>query len=154
VYIRNQRYTTIAPPTQAQFDEIIGFLLAESPVYENCPLPIEITSENKWRWDPYDASTRYHIFKHRHDIPSGPRPRRKDVITEDTWPELIDYYKLAKEDLENGPSDEVAKAKAREKIATTISPSSRLWKTFKEDIARLQPDEKRQGRPPYFFDPE
>jgi hypothetical protein len=97
--------------------------------------------------------TRYHIFKHRHDIPSGPRPRRRDVITEDTWPEITDYYKLAEEDLEKGPSDEVARATEKDKIAMTISPNSRLWETLRERIKRLQPDEKRQGRPPYFFDP-
>lgn len=35
----------------------------------------------------------------------------------------------------------------------TISPNSRLWETLRERIKRLQPDEKRQGKPPYFFDP-
>lgn len=152
MYIHNQRYTTIAPPTEAQFKDVIDFLLSKSPDYDRCPLTIEITPENKWRWDPYDARTRYHIFKHRHDIPSGPRPRRKDVITENTWPELIDHYKIAGADLEGQTSDDSEKGREREKIAMTISPNSRLWEAFREDIVRLQPDEKKQGRPPYFFD--
>ncbi|KAG6368778.1 hypothetical protein INS49_002992 [Diaporthe citri] len=152
VYVHNPRYTTIAPPTEAQFKDIVELFLSESPDYDRCPLPIEVTSENKWRWDAYDARTKYHIFKHRHDIPNGPRPRRKDVITDNTWPEVIDHYKLAGQDPESGPYDEAENARARERIAVTISPNSRLWETFKDDIARLQPDEKRQGRPPYFFD--
>lgn len=110
MYIHNQLYTTIAPPTEAQFKNIIEFLLSDTPDYERCPLPIEITPENKWRWDPYDARTKYHIFKQRHDIPSGPRPRRKDVITENTWPEVIDHYKLAGTDHEREPLDDDARA--------------------------------------------
>ncbi|KAJ0120504.1 hypothetical protein J7T55_015233 [Diaporthe amygdali] len=152
VYIHNRRYTTIAPPTEAQFKNIIAFLLSESPDYDHCPLPIEITPDNKWRWDPYDARTTYHIFKSRHDIPNSPRPRRKDVITANNWPEIIDHSKISGEDFEERPSDEAEKVRARERIAMTISPNSRLWETFKKDIMRLQPDEKRQGRPPYFFD--
>lgn len=116
IYIHNKRYTTVAPPTEAQFNNIVEFLLTEGPVYENCPLPIKITPENRWRWDPYDAMTRYHIFKHRHDIPSGPRPRRRDVITEDTWPEITDYYKLAEEDLEKGPSTRLRELKKRTRL--------------------------------------
>ncbi|KAK2611821.1 hypothetical protein N8I77_005144 [Diaporthe amygdali] len=75
-----------------------------------------------------------------------------DVITANNWPEIIDHSKIAEEELGEGPSDEAEKAKARERIAMTISPNSRLWETFREEIAKLQPEKKRQGRPPYFFD--
>lgn len=112
---------------------------------------MEVTPENKWRWDPWDARKEYHIFKHRHDIPNGPRPRRKDVVTPNTWPELIDHSRLANA-LQGSPSDGATEEIARARIAMTISPNSRLWETFRDDIVRLQPDVKRQGRPPYFFD--
>lgn len=112
---------------------------------------MEVTPDNKWRWDPYAARTEYHIFKYRHDIPNGPRPRRKDVITENTWPEIIDRNRLA-EEFEGSPSNGAAQNLARTRIAMSISPNSRLWEIFRKDIVRLQPDAKKQGRPPYFFD--
>lgn len=112
---------------------------------------MEVTPDNKWRWDPYDARTEYHIFKYPHDIPNGPRPRRKNVVTDNTWPEIIDRNRLA-EEIEKNPSNSAAQNSARTKIAMSISPNSRLWETFREDIMRLQPDVKKQGRPPYFFD--
>lgn len=151
VYIHNQKYTTLAPPTEAQFNNVIDFLLSESPDISHCPFPMEVTPDNKWRWDPYDARTKYHIFKHRHDIPKGSRPRRKDVVTPNTWPEIIDRNRLADE-FEGAAPDKAARDVARIRIAMTISPNSRLWEAFREDIVRLQPDVKRQGRPPYFFD--
>lgn len=42
---------------------------------------------------------------------------------------------------------------AWEKLARVITPTSIFWNVSEREFYdRLQPDERRQGRPPYFFD--
>lgn len=43
---------------------------------------------------------------------------------------------------------------ARKRLAQVITPTSMYWKFFSErEMAEIQPDERKRGRPPYFFDP-
>lgn len=42
---------------------------------------------------------------------------------------------------------------ARKRLAQVITPTSRYWGMFSErEMAEVQPDERKRGRPPYFFD--
>ncbi|KAH8768345.1 hypothetical protein F5883DRAFT_554419, partial [Diaporthe sp. PMI_573] len=72
IYIHNPEATsTLAPPTENQFNDLVAFLLSPTSDTDpsRCPLPIRITRENKWRWHAYDGMVDYHIFKFRHEIP-------------------------------------------------------------------------------------
>ncbi|KAK7702580.1 hypothetical protein SLS64_009543 [Diaporthe eres] len=144
---------TIAPPTEDQFNDLIGFLLSPSPDTAQSPLPIAITTANKWRWDPWDAMGTYHIFRDRYERKLPPRHlyRRKHNVKFNDWPELADISILRREAFSGIPVSEAEKAAAKERLMQ-ITPSSRYWQYYKDEICRLQPVKKMQGRPPYFFD--
>lgn len=42
---------------------------------------------------------------------------------------------------------------ARKKLVRVITPTSIYWDMFSKEIIEMQPDERKRGRPPYFFDP-
>lgn len=49
------------------------------------------------------------------------------------------------------PCDEES---ARKRLTQVITPTSRYWDVFSErEMAEVQSDERKRGRPPYFFDP-
>lgn len=144
---------TIAPPTEDQFNDLIGFLLSPSPDTAQSPLPIIITTANKWRWDPWDAMGTYHIFRDRYERKLPPRHlyQRKHNVKVHDWPELADIAILRREAFSGIPVSEAEKAAAKERLKQ-ITPSSRYWQHYGDEICRLQPVKKMQGRPPYFFD--
>lgn len=148
--------TTIAPPTKEQSEGVLRYLLWPTPDHNHCPFPIEITLDNRWRWHPYYAMVKYHIFRNWHEIPEGPRPREPHVVNAYGWPERIEGIntrrELAKKEA-GEPFDEVFLTAAME-TNRQVTPTSRLWEYHKKDIMELEPDVKRQGRPPYFFDPK
>ncbi|KAK7698341.1 hypothetical protein SLS64_012589 [Diaporthe eres] len=160
IYLHNGRGgrngITIAPPTKEQFEGLLRYLLSPNPDHDHCPFPIEITLDNRWRWHPYDGMVKHHIFRNRHEIPEGRRPRRNDVFSANDWPERIEDINIRRElaKKEAGePFDEVFLTAAME-TNRQVTPTSRLWDYHKKDIMELEPDVKRQGRPPYFFDPK
>lgn len=144
---------TIAPPTEDQFNDLLGFLLSPSPDTSQSPLPIAITRANKWRWDPWDAMGTYHIFRDRYERKLPPRHlyRRKHNVKAKDWPELAEASILDREAMGGEPVSEADMSAAKERIKQ-ITPSSRYWQYYGDEICRLQPVKKMQGRPPYFFD--
>lgn len=53
----------LAPPTEKQFNDLVAFLISPSPdLTVQCPLPIEITMESKWRWRTYAAMTQHQVL--------------------------------------------------------------------------------------------
>lgn len=48
--------------------------------------------------------------------------------------------------------DEALMAAARERVRRTATPTSRCCSGEDEVMSKLQPDPKKRGRPPYFFD--
>lgn len=75
IYIHKTAPTTLTPPTEKQFHDLLEFLISPSPdSTTQCPLPIKVTIENKWRWNSYNGMTEHHIFKFRQEIPET-RPR-------------------------------------------------------------------------------
>lgn len=156
MYIHNIRHNfTLAPPTEQQFHQLVEFLLSSHPDQENCPLPIQVTPENWWRWDPYEAMTSHNIFRNRYEIPEErPHGRRRCVISAASWPEYPEQILRSEEAAKKAagePYDESFLAKS-ETRRLHITPTSMLWDQWKDLIAEQEPDEKKQGRPPYFFD--
>lgn len=147
---------TIARPIQEQFEGLVQYLLSSNPNHDNCPFPVKISPENRWRWHPYDTRVKHHIFRNRYQILEGPRPREKHVVNAYDWPERIEEVKmrneLAKKDV-GEPFDQAFLTAALE-TNRQITPTSLLWEYHKKEIMELEPGRKRQGRPPYFFDPE
>lgn len=139
----------------------MDFLLSTSSEAEpsRCPLPILITQENKWRWHPYDGKVDYHIYKFRHEVPNGPKPRDHCDIDETDWPEVFEQQEIETEmdkKMDGEDCDEERIIAARERMKQIVTPTSRIHpKRFwnEEEMSRLQPDPKKQGRSPYFFDP-
>lgn len=157
MYIHNtSRNFTIAPPTEQQFNELVGFLLSPSPHQERCSLPITVGPENRWRWEPYEAMMSHNIFKNRHDIPMmRPKRMQRCAISEYSWPEHIDDIEMSKQAAKKAagePYDEASLVESKRR-RLQITPTSMLWDRCKDEIARLEPDRKKHGRPPYFFDP-
>lgn len=79
IYIHSSSPTTLAPPTEKQFNDLVDLLVSKSPDPALCPLPIEITLENKWRWEVYRGMAEYHIYKYRQEIPKPRRHTRCDA---------------------------------------------------------------------------
>lgn len=161
IYLHNPKSaSTIAPPTERQFSDLLDFLLSPSPSPQIdtslCPLPIRITLENKWRWHDYRGKADHHIFKFRHEIPREPPFRDHCVINPKDWPEYGDWALIEEETmkpLDGGVCDAVLVAAAMERMRQISTPTSRCYAWEEEEMARRQPDPKRRGRPPYFFDP-
>jgi hypothetical protein len=68
------------------------------------------------------------------------------------WPEIFEYdilrAKLRKKEAEESCDEEGA----RERLARVITPMSMYWDMFSvREIVEMQPDEKKRGWPPYFF---
>ncbi|POR36286.1 Uncharacterized protein TPAR_03530, partial [Tolypocladium paradoxum] len=129
---RSNSPITIFPPTLEQFNRLMQFLLANDNVdgsnapaegtkAATCPLPIIATSENRWRWHPWDAFARFHIFRDRYERKvSEIRPPDPCQARGNDWPEMADGALLLVVD------DEEESAKIRKRLGM-VTPSSRKW---------------------------
>lgn len=157
MYIHNPvRFQTIAPPSEEQFDQLVEFLLSPDPDHSRCPIPIKVTPDNRWRWDPYPAMVFHNIFRNKYEIPDEHFQRsRREIITPLSWPECAEETELVEqaarkaacEPYDNPSLDEVDTKRLQ------ITPTSWYWDERKDEICEPEPDKKKQGRPPYFFDP-
>lgn len=69
------------------------------------------------------------------------------------WPENLEHQAAGSEMYKKN-ADEPYDEGALEKLARMITPTSGFWTMFEPEFHNgLQPDERKQGRPPYFFDP-
>lgn len=98
--------------------------------------------------------TKYNIFRNRHEIPRRSRGRPRCVISEHSWPNYTEACKRADEAAEQAAGEpyDVAFMTESEGRRLHVTPTSMLWDRLKDEIAEQEPD-KKQGRPPYFFDP-
>lgn len=147
----------IAPPTEHQFQAMMEFLLSDTPDSAlPCPFPITITDENRWRWHAYDGMVQHQIFKYRHEIlPKQPGPAGHTLRRPEDWPEVGDYeiaWEQRRKKATGQSYSETLYISLMDKIKRTITPTSRYWPEFEEEIIRMEPNEKKRGRPPYFFD--
>lgn len=126
--------STIFAPTPAQYAVMIHFLLESTPSRSHsppCPFPIIPTSENRWRYDPWDSMTRFNIFRDRYERrpPQGPKPHRC-VRSPVDWPELGDEHTITLLQYEASIGKLVDQAEidaAYERMNYMITPSSPLW---------------------------
>lgn len=95
----------------------------------------------------------YHIFRDRYErkLPRRHLYRPKHRLRAKDWPELLEVSILRREALFGKPATEAEMSAARERVKQ-ITPSSPYWQDYGDEICRLQPVKKMQGRPPYFFD--
>ncbi|KAG8167953.1 hypothetical protein KVR01_003642 [Diaporthe batatas] len=126
----------LAPPTERQFTDLLDFLLSPSPSPQAdtslYPLPVRITQENKWCWHRYRGKVDHNIYRFRHELPRYPYQYGDCYLIEEE----------AMKPLDGGVCDEALVVAAMERMRQICTPAS-----------RRQPDPKRRGRPPYFFDP-
>lgn len=73
------------------------------------------------------------------------------IVKAKDWPDLAETWTLDREAMGGVPVSEAEMATAKERIKQ-ITPSSRYWQYYGDEICRLQSVKKMQGRPPYFFD--
>lgn len=138
---RKSSTRTLFALTPEQFDQLTHFLLddEDSEAGERpdalrqeltappCPLPMVATLENRWRWDPWDAFARFHIFRDR-VADTKPKFRQRCHRVSD-WPELGDQMLLDHWDYERrqgGYVDEKA-INSLERSIKMVTPSSPLW---------------------------
>lgn len=83
------------------------------------------------------------------------RPRDHCVISENDWPEWRDECAIETEMIKRADGeayDEALVTAARERSKRISTPTSRCYFWDEEEQSQLQPDPKKRGRPPYFFD--
>ncbi|KAJ3524581.1 hypothetical protein NM208_g12004 [Fusarium decemcellulare] len=124
---------TLYPPTQEQFDSLVGFLLSGPDEDVPCPLPIQGTEDNRPRWSPYHALAKYHIFRDKYErkLPPEP-PKRGCTIVNADWPELRDEYIVVHKDFIRSTGgqltdEEIDAARARLREVTPSSPCWHPW---------------------------
>ncbi|RFU31839.1 hypothetical protein B7463_g4506, partial [Scytalidium lignicola] len=121
---------TIYPPTTVQYEALLAFLLSMRDPKTPPPLPIYATRMNRWRYDPYGAMARFHIFRDRYErkLPES-RPQGPSTQNSIDWPEFIDEMFLIRQSIAHSrgePIDDVAVAEANERM-NQITPSSPCW---------------------------
>ncbi|KAK4097444.1 hypothetical protein N658DRAFT_569336 [Parathielavia hyrcaniae] len=132
-YIRGP--TTIFPPTPAQFPSLIDYLLGSEPgAPSTCPIPIRATTENRWRYDPWDSMS-YNIFRDRHErkAPIRRKPHRC-VVSGGDWPEVGDEHlvTLLQWEASQGMPVDPADIDAAYERMRQITPSSPLWQRWRD----------------------
>ena len=135
---------TLFALTPKQFDQLVHFLLdddlevdadagssRQADTAPSFPLPIVATLENRWRWDPWDAIARFHIFRDRYErkvAATKPKFHQQCRMVFD-WPELGDQMLLDHWDYERRQGGHVDQEVfgSLERSIKMVAPSSALW---------------------------
>ncbi|KAH7236976.1 uncharacterized protein BKA55DRAFT_597482 [Fusarium redolens] len=93
------------------------------------PLPFTATSENRWRWDIWDAMAHFHVFRDRCERsvkPTQPTGCAKSAVD---WPEIADELYLigAMHDYWDGQPVDKNEVRAALERLQQITPSSPVW---------------------------
>lgn len=109
----------------------MNFLLGkkdESAAVEN-PLPIRATSENRWRWDAWDAIAKYHIFRDKYERLVSPTKPPTSYRSSVDWPEIADDFYLIDAMHEHYEGKDVDKDEIRAALERLkqVTPSSPIW---------------------------
>ncbi|KAM3475331.1 hypothetical protein MY5147_003820 [Beauveria neobassiana] len=116
----------VLPPVLSCDEAELGY------VTPNPPLPILASADNRWRWDAWEAFSRFHIFRDRYEQrikPTTTTKPRKDCPSVTDWPEIADQLFLinAMYDRQAGkPVNENEVMAAKERLCQ-ITPSSPVW---------------------------
>ncbi|XWW97770.1 hypothetical protein V2A60_005757 [Cordyceps javanica] len=110
------------------------FLLGEAELAcatpNPAPLPILASADNRWRWDAWEAFSRFHIFRDRYERGIKPTTKpRKDCQSATDWPEIADELFLvnAMYDRREGKPVNENEVRAAEERLRQITPSSPVW---------------------------
>lgn len=121
---------TLFPPTSDQFESLVRFLLEEQPAPGPCPLPIQASQLNGYRYHPHDAISRFNIFRDRYERQEPPtRSTNRVYMDGRNWPEmgyLFQVLDLHSKRSEGEQVDEAELAEAEEG-RRRITPSSPYW---------------------------
>ncbi|KAH8758879.1 hypothetical protein F5883DRAFT_565166 [Diaporthe sp. PMI_573] len=119
---------TLFPPTSDQFKSLVQFLL--QPGSGPCPLPIEASRLNGYRYHPDDAISRFNIFRDRYERKEPPiRSTHHSWNNSRNWPEmeyLFEFIALQEKRAQGIEIDE-AELNAAEEGMRRITPSSPDW---------------------------
>lgn len=92
---------TIYAPTASQFNDLITFLgdVDEQAAMSKCPLPVNDGFLDRFRWDPWEAMARFHVFRDRHERRISPtrHPRFRYMKNARHWPEAMDMVYLGRQ---------------------------------------------------------
>lgn len=110
------------------------FLLSEAElgcaIPNTAPLPILASADNRWRWDAWEAFSRFHIFRDRYERRIKPTTKsRKDCRSATDWPEIADQLFLLNvmHDRQEGKPVNENEVRAAEERLRQITPSSPVW---------------------------
>lgn len=121
---------TLFPPTTEQFEKLMVFLLGDrdGSAEPEVPLPIRATSENRWRWAPWDAA-QHHIFRDKYERFIGPTKPPTSYRSSFDWPEVTDDLYLVDAMHEHSEGKVVDKDEIRAALERLkqITPSSPIW---------------------------
>lgn len=119
---------TLFPPTSDQLESLGRYFLR--PGDGPCPLPIESSILNGYRYHPHDAMSRYKIFRNRYER-KEPQTRSDDRRYMDgrNWPELEYLFKWIElqENKRAGIKIDEVELAAVEEGMQRITPSSPQW---------------------------
>lgn len=119
---------TLFPPTSDQFGSLVRFLL--HPDDGPCPLPIEASRLDGYRYHPDDAISRFNIFRDRYERNEPPtRSTHRRFMDGRNWPEMeypFRWIDLPEKCAQGIEIDESEMAAAEEGMRR-ITPSSPDW---------------------------
>lgn len=96
MYIHNgtpQGPLTLFPPTSDQAESLSRYLLREQQDPSSCPLPIQASLLNGYRYHPDDAISRFNVFRDRYERTEPPtRSTHRRIMNGWNWPEM--YYQV------------------------------------------------------------
>lgn len=123
---------TLYPPTPAQFDALVNFLLSQQGDPTQCPFPIHATKDNVPRWDPSEAFSYFHIFRDRYErriveAQWGPHHFKQSARN---WPEIGDEIFIINQNIsrEKGKAVDEAEVAAARKRLSEVTPTSPCWR--------------------------
>lgn len=126
---------TLAPPTEEQFANLMQYLLDPGETDVKEPLPIVITTDNKWRWHETEGMVHWNIFKFAGEVPrwlpsSTDDDDNDELYHPHDWPEEeLEEIIIELENQQDGDqrTDETRLMEAKEAMRTSITPTSPYW---------------------------
>lgn len=124
---------TLLPPTPAQYEALVSFLLSDPDERPPCPLPIHGTPDNIPRWDASEAFAHFHIFRDRHErrvVETRWGPQHSHRQRTQDWPEQGDELFLINSEYARGRGEAVDEeaARAAERRLAGVTPTSPCWR--------------------------
>lgn len=121
---------TLFPPTSDQFDSLAKYLLQSQSLAIPCPLPIEASRLNGYRYHPHDAISRFNIFRDRYEREEPPtRSTHRIYMDGRNWPEMEYLFQVLDLHSRRAQGEQIddAEIAEAEEGRRRITPSSPDW---------------------------